>query len=1388
MAFIAKELCKCNKTNPFCYIILLHILNNIPIFAAPHSASQFFILPMKQIYRLISLILLQMCYLGYAYAQVNMLFTSDNDLPNSLINKIVEDQDGMVWIATEDGLCKYNGSHFVAYYHEDGNPNSLVSNFVRTLAVDKENHIFVGTIQGVQMYRPATDDFTSPVGNPEQDIYPSNVTDLSLLSTGETVVSGHTTFVVNVNALGEIEASNMLFSQKLGNSYQCAEDAKGSLWILKQNEDVYHITRQGNLSCIRDASNRRYILTAICLGPDDKMYAGSSSGDLLRFNEESQLFDTLTSTNQKYFIRDLQALPSSPFLCIGTDGQGMKFLHCPSGQISDFLFNYPFINPAVQKVHTIAVSSNRDIWMGLYQKGVMLTTRTPAQFHYMGIKSGSNNYIGDHCVSTLLQTHDGNVWVGTDNGGLHGITPQGELVANHWGNGTTHSIPSAFVTLFEDSRQRVWFGTFHQGFGWVDLTTGKCRYLPIQGRDASTINVYAFAEDRRGTIWVATMGSGVMRFNERTQSLEPITGSRGASNWSCDIVYNDNDDKLYVGTYTGLCIFDLQSNEFARETLLDQHVVNDLCLYAPNQLCLCTNQGFVLFNCVTKEIQEFTKKDGLPSTTIYAAEADDEGDLWLSSSNGLIKYNVARNTFNNYTVQDGLQGNEFYKKASMRDNKGMLWFGGINGITWFDPRNIVIQSQQCEVRVVSLHSDQQAFLPDSEGNYHLGVDEHAFSVELATRPLSYTRRVIYKSSLDGIHWQSLPPLTNLINFSNVAAGTHTLYFKAVCDGIDSEIFTMRVHIAQPWFRLWWARTIWISVLLLLCYLTYLQIRRRRIIRQHLQQHQQAQAINEAKLQFFMNIAHDFRTPMTLIVNPLQKLLQSDNNSAHKHDYELMLRNANRILNLINELMDLRKIDKEQMRLTCRPIAFNSYILDLCSSMNDLAEGRQVKLLLDGHLPTGIRCWIDTNCFDKILLNLLSNAFKYTPEGGCITVSWSLNEAEPTPHKCVIIKVSDTGIGIPDEEKGHIFERFYQVRRATGQNFGTGIGLHLVHALVNLHHGTITVCDNSTGQGTTFILTLPIEEQAYSQEERLLDEATTERTDPVVKPLTDATVSLLSASETETTAPRKMPKNGHSILLVDDDDEIRHYLEEELQTRYHILACKNGEEALRQLTLHKFDLMITDVMMPGMNGIELCTQVRRNINLNELSIIMLTAKSTDEDRITSLNLGVDTYMTKPFNIEVLKSTVQNLLKQHDRLRKTLSGHAQQADNVATPKVTTNDERLLKRVTRVVEEHLKDTALNSDMIASEVGLSRVHLFRKLKELTGQTTREFYRNVRLTKAAELLADKKLTVSEVAVQVGFSNQHNFSKAFKEMYGMPPAEYIQLHQQQQSEKENVTK
>lgn len=1332
---------------------------------------------MNVIKSLFTSLILTFGWISYAQAQVNMLFTSDNDLPNSLINKIVEDKDGMVWIATEEGLCKYNGSTFISYYHEEGNPHSLQSDFVRTVLVDNDNHILVGTILGVQMYRPATDDFTIVAINPEEDILPENITDLTLLSDGKVVASGHTTFVLNIDAAGNLQATNMLFSQKLGPSHSCAEDAHHNLWILQQNLDVYRITPQGNLSCIRDATNKRYLLSTICLGPDNKLYAGSGDAGLLRFNDETQLFDTIISPEKNFFVRDLQPLKSGPFLCIGTDGQGMKFLHCPSGYLTDFLFNYPFIDPSTQKVHTIAVSSNHDIWMGLYQKGVMLTTPTPAQFRYMGMKSGNSNNIGDRCVTSILQTHDGNVWVGTDNGGLHGITPQGEKIASYYSDGTPHSVPDAFMTLFEDSQQRVWFGTFHQGLGWVDLKTGHCRYLPIQGRETASTNVYAFAEDRQGTIWVASMGAGVLRYNERTQNLEPITGGRGISTWSCDIVYNDNDNKLYVGTYNGLCIFNLNTNDFSRENILSDHVVNDLCLYAPNQLCLCTNKGFVLYNCMTKEVQEFSKKDGLPSSTIYAAEPDNDGNLWLSSSNGLIKYNTTRNTFNNYTVQDGLQGNEFYKKASMRDADGMLWFGGINGITWFDPKNIIIQSQQCEARVVALHTDDKQILPNANGIYTLDDQDHSFTVELATRPLSYTRRVIYQSSLDGQYWQSLPPLTNLITFSNITPGTHTLRIKAVCDGIESEISTITIDLAYPWFLKWWVLLLDALMLVIFSYLLIQQIRRRRHMRHHLMMHKQAQAINEAKLQFFMNIAHEFRTPMTLIVNPLQKLLQSDSDPSRKHDYELMHRNANRILNLINELMDLRKIDKAQMHLDCRNIVIGNYLRDICSSISDLAEAREVKLVLEEKMPSNTQCWIDTGCFDKILLNLLSNALKYTPENGTINVTWQEQQASADfPQGALCVTITDTGIGIPESERKHIFERFYQVRRSSGNAFGTGIGLHLVHELVKLHHGSIAVSDNPNGPGTRFTLLLPLGDHAYPKEERHETETNTDALEATVpvKPLTATTVSLPPAAAPSTT---KTPKSNYRILIVDDDEEIRNYLASELSEAYNIIVCDNGEEALRQLTLQKFNLMITDMMMPQMDGIELCTQVRRNINLNQLSIVMLTAKSTDEDRISSLNLGVDVYMTKPFNIEVLKSTIQNLLKGHDRLRNSLSGRTQQADNIATPQVTSNDERLLKRVTRVVEEHLKDTDLNSDMIASEVGLSRVHLFRKLKELTGQTTREFYRNVRLTKAAELLADKRLTVSEVAVQVGFSNQHNFSKAFKEMYGMPPAEYMQLLQ-----------
>ena len=592
--------------------------------------------------------------------------------------------------------------------------------------------------------------------------------------------------------------------------------------------------------------------------------------------------------------------------------------------------------------------------------------------------------------------------------------------------------------------------------------------------------------------------------------------------------------------------------------------------------------------------------------------------------------------------------------------------------------------------------------------------------------------------------------------------------------LDSDIREIHIYIAPPWWNTWWCHLIYILLALGAILYIVQQVRHRYRTKQEIMQHIHAEEINEAKLQFFINISHEIRTPMSLIISPLHKLITRDKDEERQAIYHLIDRNANRILRLINQLMDLRKIDKGQMSFLFKETNIVEAITDICNSFQQMAEAKHISLRFHHGDQQKLNVWVDPDNFDKIIINILSNAFKFTPEKGKIEVLLSQGEdtqATSTLRHYVEITITDSGIGIDEQEREHIFDRFYQIRNSrNNSNVGTGIGLHLTRSLITMHHGSIRVSNNQDGQpGSCFIVRLPLGCEHLKAEEMATEKESASNAKT-------AEIDLVEAMETNWEEPKK-PRTKYRIMVVEDDEEIRKYVCHELKERYYVQQCTNGKEALKMLFEKAPHLVISDVMMPQMDGFTLCSKIKQNINLNHIPVILLTAKIREEDNIEGLEMGADAYITKPFNIELLKRTVENLIRSHERLRNTFSGQQIQEDKLNKIEIESPDDKLMKRIMKVINDNLSNPELSIDIITAEVGISRTHLHRKLKELTNQTTTQFVRNIRLKQAAILLAEKRHNINEIATLTGFSDPNYFSTSFKEVYGIPPREYIEKHQ-----------
>ena len=1318
-----------------------------------------------------------------SYGQSYKLYTTDKELSSSLINKIYQDRNGMIWVATEDGLNRYDGVKFTIYKHEEGNKHSLCHNYVRTLFEDSKGNMIIGTYNGLQLYDPATDSFSLQAKWNDGTTFDSSIVSILERKNGEIWISGSDLCKVQIKEDKlTVHKLNLPIPTTLTDCM--IEDSHQNIWMSKGEGGIYRLT-PNNKAIHYLEQEKEITVISFCEDNNGTIYAGTISNGLYVYDRNKDRFIPINHKEKSNLSIKVLYTDNQNKLFIGTDGNGLKTYHNKLGQLTDYSFENNYFDFRSSKVHSILLDNVGNLWLAIYQKGVMMIPVQSNNFKYIGYKSINNNIIGSSCITSLHRDHKGILWVGTDNDGIYGITIDGEKRVHYSPSDNQDSAPSTVFGLYEDSDNNLWFGSFTNGLGRLNKETGRCNYLnnvlDIRGKPAQ--RVYDFAEDNSKRLWIATMGTGLFYYDLKAN--HPTYNeklNKQLNEWISCLLYAHNN-KLYAGTYDGVYCIELDSQDFKVNKLLSRHIILSFHEDKKGIIWIGSAEGLLSWNPQTKVLSTYTTKDGLPSNTIYAIQGDEQGNLWISTNAGMSYFHPEEHKFVNYYVGDGLQGNEFSKNASFKDANGTIWFGGMHGITYFNPHDITNPAQKWNVRITDFYLHNKPVRKDERGiidcavfnaeKFHLSYKDNAFSIEFSTVKLNSPERITYLYAMDNDSWISLPEGSNRVSFSNMTPGTHRFRIKAMDYMIESEIKEITIIISPPWWSTWWAKSGYFLLILLAVWAVIIQIRHRYRSRQEMMQHIHAEEINEAKLQFFINVSHEIRTPMTLIISPLQKLMANETDAFRQKTYLTIYRNAERILQLINQLMDIRKIDKGQMSLLFRQTDMVGYLNELCDTFSQQVTQKKFDLQFHHEALPELSVWIDTTNFDKIILNILSNAIKFTPEEGTINIclNTGTDNSISTPlHHYVEIIITDNGIGIDPKETERIFERFYQIRNnQNNSNVGTGIGLHLTRSLVELHYGNIHAESNPNGIGSRFIIRLPMGCEHLRPKE--ID------SNNLSMPIyTQAMpVPLLSKIENEETTKMRS-KTKYRVLIVEDDEEIRNYISQELSADYHILESCNGKEAMDIIFKRTPDLVISDVMMPEMDGLTLCRKIKQNVHLNHLPIILLTAKTREEDNIEGLETGADAYLTKPFNIEILRKITANLIRNRERLRNTFSGQQIQEEKLHKIEAQSPDDKLMERIMRVINTNLSNSKLTVEMISAEVGISRVHLHRKLKELTNQTTRDFIRNARLKQAAALLSKKRYTVAEVAELTGFSNPNNFSTAFKELYGIPPTAYMEEH------------
>lgn len=1335
---------------------------------------------MNQLKQLTLLILLTLLLLiTPLHAQTGRYFNGDNQLSTSMVTHTFQDDKGKIWIATNNGLNTFDGYQFRIY---NKGQVGLASNIINGFAQTPDGTLYIALDNALQYvsrgrFLPVTLDNGEAIHGYFRHIYKTSKGELI---TGASARIG----LLQITGQGRarwIHEHNPLIDSPL----RIAEDRRGALWMVTESKGLV-ILYKGHTTQHFGQAEFSSSMKDICIDRRQTAYVACQNGGVYwaKTDAPKPTFALLPGTEHLPVVSLL--IRRNGHLLLGTDGQGL-FEYDPAHRslrrVSIFSTE---VNMDKVKIMGINEDHEGNIWISMLQKGLFMQPAIKPAFHYQGYRLMASNMLGEASVGSVRQSSNHHIWVALDGDGLYELAPDGTRLRHY----TPPTVPSAIMDIEEDLQHRIWIASYLNGCGWIDAATGTYHRLPCTYGKAQS--VFDIVQDRRGFMWVGTLGDGLKRVNLSTNEVRefrelPQRRDQLVNNYIYQLNLSPDGQRLYVSTSVGLSCLDLRTYDwvstFGSNVILRDHPVNDAKEDSRGRIWICTNNGLYIYNIRTRQTDSLTTQQGLADDNTAAVQFDRQGKAWVSTLHGLSCIDMRTMKIENYYLGDGLQGNEFswgVGDKSVIGGRETLFFGGVSGLTWFDPSAVPHQTTLPRIFITSLTVGGDEVKPgDESGVYTITDDEidvsktfnlshqdNSFAISLSTLSYINTEKTRYAYCIDGDQWILLPQGKNTITLAHMQPGSYTFRVKAIVGTKESEVKQFQIVIHPAWYFSIWAKMLYVILLALAVWWYIHQMRRKQQSQLRLQEQIHAQDITESKLRFFMNISHEIRTPLTLIISPLEELMKTDLEPIRSGIYHTIHRNAMRLMSQLNQMMDLRKIDAGKMVMNLEHTDLISFSQDIAMLFEQQAKVKSISFHFV-HSQDTVPVNIDRHNFDKVLMNILSNAFKYTHTGGNITMTIAETEVtdELTGTPLVSIEVSDDGEKIPEDKLEKIFERFYQASSAiNNRQAGTGIGLDLTRSLVEMHGGTITA-HNNADRGCTFTVCLPT-----AAGHTLPEKDSTQAAEPA-SDLMIHTADTDKAEEVEII--RSKAVTNPLIVIAEDDTEIRQYLSQELEKNFRIIACSDGKTALTAILKYQPQLIISDVMMPEMDGNELCTKVRHNVNTNDIPIILLTAKDRDDDRLVGLETGADAYITKPFNMDILKRTMINLINMRNVMKNKILGGEEQNDKIDEVKVDSPDDKLLQRVMAVINDNLTNEELSVKLISQEVGISRVHLYRKMKELTNQTPHDLIRNIRLKQAAKLLSNGRHNITEVMTACGFTNLASFSTQFKKMYGMSPREYM---------------
>ena len=1428
--------------------------------------------------------------------EVNLRFqhiTSEQGLSQNTIGCIMQDSRGFMWFGTWNGLDRYDGYNFLTFKSEN-QQEGLSNNFIYSICEDKEGNIWAGTKNGLNKIDHKTNAVSTFNHDPNLTNSISGNTINALLCDRQGAVwIGTSNSGLDKISYDKDSKSYKFAHFRYDNSDQHSlpgneinailQDKDGFLWVgtnsglgrmdcstgkfevFRYNSTLNNSLSSNNiLSIFEDQTGMLWVGTTNGL---NKFNAGV--GDFVRYLPDPDNPGSISHLTVKAISEDIDG-----HLLVGTLGgldrfnpQNGSFYHFPVGQNNNFSLNNEFIN-------ALFADRQGNMWIGTDKGGISKYNGRQKGFGYFSSNQSNSNSLSSNMINSVFDESP-ILWIGTAGGGLNRYSKT-DKTFSHFRNSThnPNSISSNFISaICKDQGGGIWVGTWGGGLNELksSVGTGVFKHFTEAGQGLVSDFISSIWSDPKGFLLIGTL-TGLDLFEQERQLFRHIANKQSLKNRISEVgcILKDKKDFYWIGTRLGLyrvasdlLTENIQDKDITRFTNMNGKVNS---LPGDYVISLCEdNQGDIWVGTYGSGIsrihiaenggvtfKSYSQNDGLCNNVVYAIQKDRNNNLWLSTDNGLSRFDLKTNQFKNFYASDGLQSNQFYWTASCTGADGRLYFGGVEGLNYFDPESIkdntfIPQVVLTELKVfnstvnVGKWNGRKVLLEkviNETSTLNLSYKENVFSFEFSALDYFLPEKIEYKYRMQDVDkdWVTVPSSRRFVTYTNLEGGDYLFEVKACnSDGVWNNTPTrLKLHISPPF----WA-TVWFRILsllfvtgLVLAYIRYrtIALHRQKIVLERLVKERtrmveeqnetlqtQAQSllesnillasgkeqiegqksqlemqnqeisiqrdklielnkdvklVNQFKLRFFTNISHEFRTPLTLILDPLESLMKKlEGDKKSIQTLKLINRNAQRLLHLINQLMNFRRIETGKIELRVAKGDLTGFLNEIFVSFQDLANHQKIRYSFDTE-NIGQSCWFDPEKIENIFYNLLSNAFKFTPESGQISMKVRFCE----PHQnlpelsfpYISIEISDTGKGIAAVHLPYLFDRFYQAESTTeNRQKGSGIGLALTQELVKAIHGQISV-ESKINQGSTFTVVLPYRSEDFSENE--LDLTADIQSVNLQSKVDVISEEILHADQPEESDLLQIDKSKPLILVVEDNYDLRNFMLHSLNHEYRMMGAENGKEGFELAKKYTPDLIISDIMMPIMDGLELCSRLKKELHTSHIPVILLTAKVMIEHWIEGLETGADDYIPKPFNLQVLQARIQNLIDGRRRLKKMFSSpHETPGSHLAGSSV---DEEFISKAFAILEKSYWNPEFSANQFASEMFVSRSLLYKKFRAITDLNITDFINSFKLRKAVDLIRENKQPIADIAFNVGFNDPKYFSRIFRKFYGMSPSEF----------------